>query len=375
MTAASVPPPRRNRVRARLAIGLTISTLLAAALVAVVATVLAGWQADDRGDGTQAGAARVGDEVTVVIVTDEGAQAASQARSDTLRWSLIALAASVLPAVGIGWFIAGRMLGTVDQALADIETTESERLGRLQEVVHELRTPLAVMGTNLELAATDPELDSGTAGFIDAAQRAVGRMGRTVDDLAGHGRLAVTTSDAPVSLEALATEVASEHAGLAQARRLHLFVAGADHTTVPDLDRGALRTAVGNLVGNAVRLAPSGSNIGIGWGETTDWAWIGVTDEGPGIPQHDHARVFERGWRGRHDRDRDDPGTGGLGLTITRQMAEAQGGVVTIESDEGAGSTFAVWLPLNADADQTLVLADDGIHSAVQPWHKGLIGS
>ena len=374
MTAASVPPPRRNRVRARLAIGLTISTLLAAALVAVAATALAGWQADDRRDGTQAGAARVGDDVTVVIVNDEGAQAASEARRDTLRWSLIALAASVLPAVGIGWLIAGRMLGTVDQALADIETTESERLGRLQDVVHELRTPLAVMGTNLELASTDPELDSGTAGFIDAAQRAVGRMGRTVNDLAGHGRLAVTTDEAPVSLEALAMGVASEHTGPAQARRLHLFVAGAE-LTVPDLDHGALRTALGNLVGNAVRLAPSGSNVSIGWGETTGWAWIAVSDEGPGIPQHDHARVFERGWRGRHDRDRDDPGTAGLGLSITRQLTEAQGGVVTIESDEGSGSTFAVWLPLNANADQTLVLADDGIHSAVQPWHKGLIGS
>lgn len=370
-------PPRRNQVRARLAVGLTISTLLAAAVVAVAATALAGWQARDTAAGTQAGAARVGEDVTVVIVTDEGGStAAAQARSDTLRWSLVALIASVIPAIGVGWFMAGRMLGTVDEALADIEAAEKERLGRLQEVVHELRTPLAVMGTNLELAATEPGIDTGAAGFIDAAQRAVNRMGRTVDDLAGHGRLAVTAGESPVELGTLAGEIATEHAGPAQSRKLQTLLVGDSRVQVRDIDRAALRTALGNFVANAVRLAPAGSAISLSWGETVGWAWIAVSDEGPGLAPQLHARVFERGWQGRHDRDRANPGAGaGLGLTIARQLTEAQGGIVTLESEEGGGSTFTVWLPLDPNADQSSVLGEDGLHPAVQPWRKDLIRS
>jgi signal transduction histidine kinase len=124
-------------------------------------------------------------------------------------------------------------------------------------------------------------------------------------------------------------------------------------------------------VGNAVRLAPRGSVISVDWGETIDWGWIAVRDEGPGLAPELHSRVFERGWRGRHDRDRGNgAGQIGLGLTIARQMAEAQGGTVTLESEEGGGSTFTVWLPATPDADQAAIVATDGIHPIIEPWMK-----
>jgi signal transduction histidine kinase len=357
----------RGRLRGRLAVGLTISTLLVAATIAIGATVLAGWQAHTSDDGTRAGAARVGEDVTVVIVADEGAaEAAAQARSDTLRWSLIALAASLLPAVGVAWFAAGRMLGAVDEALTDIEAADEERKRQLQEVVHELRTPLAVMGTNLELAAQDGH----PAGFIEAARRAANRMGRTVDDLAGHGRLAVKTHDRQVELATLAAEVISEFAGPARSRSMHLIAVGTTTVVASEVDPAAVRTAVGNFVGNAVRLAPGGSTISLDWGETAGWGWIAVCDEGPGLPPELHARVFERGWQGRHDRDRATKGRGGLGLTIARQLTEAQGGVATIDSEEGGGSVLALWLPLEPDSDRKSVVAHDGIHPTATPWRR-----
>lgn len=370
MITPAAEPPQRNRVRGRLAIGLTLSTLLAAMVVAVAATAVAGWRADETTDGPQAGAARVGDDVTVVIVTDEGADdAAAQARRDTLRWSLIFLAISIVPAIGLGWFVAGRMLGTVDKALADIESADAERLRRLQEVVHELRTPLAVMGTNLELAATEPGPDHPAAGFIDAARRAVIRMGRTVEDLAGHGRLEVAVGKNPVDIGTLAREVAADHAGPAQARSIRIRVKGDPMVAVPDVDPAALRTTLGNFLANAVRLAPGGSAVTLTWGQDTTWAWLAVGDEGPGLSPELHGRVFERGWRGRHDRDRDGANRGsGLGLTIARQLTEAQGGSVTVLSEEGGGSVFTIWLPVTAAADPSSILAADGIHPAVQPW-------
>ena len=171
-------------------------------------------------------------------------------------------------------------------------------------------------------------------------------------------------------------EVVSEHSGPAQARGLHLITTGIAPTEVPEVDQAAVRAVLGNLVANAVRLAPGGSAVSLDWGEAAGWAWIAVGDEGPGLPPRLHARVFERGWRGRHDRDRADTGDRtGLGLTIARQLTEAQGGVVTLDSDEGAGSTFTVWLPLSTDAVAADVLDDDGVHPAVRPWRRDLITS
>ena len=298
-----------------------------------------------------------------MVIAQQGADdAAAQARHDALRWMLVALARDRVAGDGRRLVRSGRMLRTVDRALADVDAKEAakeeERRRRLDEVIHELRTPLAVAGTNLELAASDPAIDPDTGRLIDAARRAADRMRRTVDDLSEHGRLAVTRADV-LDLAAEARAVVAEHAGPARARGLHLQVGGATELGLPAGDRAAVRTALGNLTSNAVRLAPSGSSIVVSCGEHGAWAWVAVTDEGPGLPQRLHERVFERGWRGRHDRDRDrspDSAQRGLGLTITRQLTEAQGGLITLESEEGAGSTFTIWLPLTDDAAETDVV-------------------
>ena len=272
--------------------------------------------------------------------------------------------------MAVGWIVAGRLLRTVDTALADVDAAQEERDRRLQEVVHELRTPLAVMGTNLELAATGPAVDAESAGFIDAARRALDRMDRTVDDLAGQGQLVVDPTRDPVDLSRVATDVVGEFSGPARRRGLHLVTGDAGPIETGSGEPAALRTVVGNLVANAVRLAPQGSVVTVDWGSLGDWVWIAVRDEGPGIPEHDHARVFERGWRGPHERFRDSDGAG-LGLTIARQLTEAQGGMLTVESAEGTGSAFTVWLPTSPEADATEVAAEDGIHPREIPVGVG----
>jgi signal transduction histidine kinase len=142
---------------------------------------------------------------------------------------------------------------------------------------------------------------------------------------------------------------------------------------VPAADPAAVSTALGNFLSNAVRLAPRGSAITVDWGEAGDWAWVAVTDEGPGLAPHLHARVFERGWRGPYDRARGNTnGEVGLGLTIARQLTEAQGGAVTLESEEGGGASLALWLPLNHGAELGSVIAPDGVHPVIQPWRKDL---
>lgn len=357
-------------VRTRLAVGLTLSTLAIAATVGIVATALATWRADDPDPESRAGAARVGDDVAVVVVAEEDpGAAAAEARGDALGWMLVALAVSIVPAVAVSWFVSARVLGAVDRALAEVEATERERRRRLDEVVHELRTPLAIAGTNLELAGSDPGLDGDTARLIDAALRANERMRRTVDDLAEHGRLAVDPDGDGLDLVHEARVVVAEHAGPAMARGVALRLDLATRTIRVAGDRGAARTALGNIVSNAVRLAPRGSEIVVACGVHAGWAWAAVGDQGPGLPPRLHARVFERGWRGRHDRDRDHgSGERGLGLTISRQLVEANGGAVTVDSEEGAGSTFTIWLPTGPDVRTDDVLAADGVHPAARPW-------
>jgi signal transduction histidine kinase len=180
----------------------------------------------------------------------------------------------------------------------------------------------------------------------------------------------VEQGDGLADLGQIAQAAVAEHTGPGLANGVMVRAIGAMPTFVPSVDPAAVRTAIGNFLGNAVRLAPAGSTISVDWGEVGSWAWLAVSDEGPGLSPGLHSRVFERGWQGSHDRHRAEDGDAGLGLTISRQLTEAQGGAVTVESEEGAGSTFAIWLPLEAGADRRDVVARDQVHSVMSPWSR-----
>lgn len=347
---------------ARLA-ALILAPVLLIVLAAVTASVISLSSIPaDTAAATQTGVARVGDDLALVIVTDPG-HVLTGIRETIADWGLLVPALGLAGAALMAWMVAGRIQGDVDDARRRVALADRDRESRLQEIVHELRTPLAVLGTNLELAQTETDADK----YMDAARRAVGRMSRIVDDLAGHGHLAISDTTAPVDLAAIAEEAVTEQSGHARTRGVYLSKHGDDHLVVPAVDRAAVQAALGNFMSNAVRMAPRGSVITIGWGQVSGgWAWMSVTDQGPGIPPHHHARVFERGWQGAHDRDRRDGA--GLGLTIARQLTEAQGGAVTVESEEGGGATFALWLPVENGADRSAVVATDQVHPAVRPW-------
>ena len=125
------------------------------------------------------------------------------------------------------------------------------------------------------------------------------------------------------------------------------LVTGGELRLIGDAD--ALRRAVGNLLSNAIRLAPAGSTVTLATGRTGSWLWLAVADEGPGIAAADLPRVFDRFWRranGEPSRER----RTGLGLAIVRQIVESHGGRVAAFSEPAVGSTFVLWLPA---ADRT----------------------
>jgi signal transduction histidine kinase len=349
-----------------------VSPALLVIVIAIVATLVFMFAGDPGTDpSAEAGLARIGDALALVIVTDDGGAATAEGTRDfVVIWGLVLPALALFPALGAAWLLAGRVLRIVRTANAEVARADEDRGKHLQEIVHELRTPLAVMGTNLELAAADlPQSDS--ADHIEAARRAVDRMARTVDDLDGHGRLALEENHDPVELADLTEAVAAEFVGPARSREVQVLLTGSSSIEVPSVDPAAVSTTIGNFLSNAVRLAPPGSAVTLDWGEVEDWAWVAVTDQGPGLPPHLHARVFERGWRGPYDRSRGNAnGEAGLGLTIARQLTEAQGGAVTLESEEGDGATLTLWLPLDNAARIDAVLAADRVHPAIQPWRK-----
>jgi signal transduction histidine kinase len=102
---------------------------------------------------------------------------------------------------------------------------------------------------------------------------------------------------------------------------------------------------VGNLLSNAVRLAPTDSTVTIATGRTGSWLWLTVADQGPGIAADDLPHVFDRFWRGNDGTSRSRQRRTGLGLAIVRQIVESHHGQVAVHSAPGAGSTFVLWLP------------------------------
>ena len=119
--------------------------------------------------------------------------------------------------------------------------------------------------------------------------------------------------------------------------------------TEPDLptvrgDEARLGQVVVNLVHNAIKFSPDGGEVLVAVRRAGDDIELTVTDHGIGIKRADRARIFERFYKA--DRARVRGGGTGLGLAIARHVVEGHGGRITVESEEGAGSTFAVTIPI-----------------------------
>jgi signal transduction histidine kinase len=126
-------------------------------------------------------------------------------------------------------------------------------------------------------------------------------------------------------------------------RAIRFDISAAETTVVADPDR--MRQVVDNLLSNALKYSPEGSDIDVRVASDNGHVLTSVTDHGIGIPRDEIPQLFERFHRARNVSSRYYGGLG-LGLYIARAIVEAHGGVIMVESEEGAGSTFTMQLPL-----------------------------
>jgi len=223
----------------------------------------------------------------------------------------------------------------------------------VSSVSHELRTPLAQIRMFAELLRMgwirSAQEHTRSLDIIDQEAR---RLGHLVDkvlcfDRAERGESALMPE--PTELAPLVAEVLEAFTPLAKARQV-VVIQSLDPSVVAEVDRGAVRQILINLLDNAVKYGPAGQTITVSLEAAgqRERARISVSDEGPGIPAAERDRIWEPFHRLERDSNSAVAGSG-IGLALVRRLAEAHGGCVGVESAPSGGSRFCVELPLVTD--------------------------
>ncbi len=245
----------------------------------------------------------------------------------------------------------GRLTTTINALLARLEAAfarREEALSRQRrfaaDASHELRTPLTSISGYAQMLEEWGLRDPQTAREgVAAIRRESERMQRLVE-----GLLALTRGDegAPLEIEdhdlaAVAEEAARTARTAADGETTVEYLPTQRPVNAP-FDRNRIRQVASILLDNAVKYTPDGGRITVTVRETDGWAGLEVSDTGIGIPEDQLPLIFDRFYRA--DKARASSGAG-LGLSIARQIAEAHGGRIEVESTPGEGSTFTLLLP------------------------------
>jgi len=238
----------------------------------------------------------------------------------------------------------GSLVVSFNQTLERLESLFTSQQRFLADVSHELRTPLTVIKGNVDLMRHMKEADEESLSSID---QEAGRLTRLVGGLlmlaqAESGKL--TLNFAPVELDLLLTEVFTEMRVLASSK-VHVHLNDIDQVMVNG-DRDRLKQVLLNLVSNAIQYTPPGGDVFLSISRLGDQARIIVRDTGPGIPAEDLPHIFDRFYRAEKSRTRSKTSGFGLGLSIAHWIVEHHSGQIKVESKEGKGTTFVIWLNL-----------------------------
>jgi NtrC-family two-component system sensor histidine kinase KinB len=238
---------------------------------------------------------------------------------------------------------AGLILALQD--VTYVRDQERRRENLVATLSHELGTPLTSLRMAVEMLmqrseTLDPELRS----FLDIAHEDVKRLADVSQrflDLARSRAMTIAVERKPVSLQDVIRRVTKLFAIQAAEKGVSLDSSGAAADVVPG-DEVKLTWALSNLIGNAIRYTPSGGRVHLGSESREEIVVVSVSDTGPGIPLERQEKIFERFVQSG---TAEEAGAAGLGLAIVRDVVQAHGGRIRLESQVGKGTSFTLELP------------------------------
>jgi two-component system phosphate regulon sensor histidine kinase PhoR len=250
---------------------------------------------------------------------------------------------------------AARRLGTVAvfHDISDFAQLDKVRRDFVANASHELRTPLTAIRGFAETLLSGGDLsEEDRRSYLEVMDRHARRLANLVDDLLalssierGEEGLVCTRVDTAALAAALIRDASSLFAE--KNIRVELESQGA---ALAWADAQAVEQILTNLLDNALKYTVEGGRIGVSTEEEGEFVRVHVRDTGIGIPESDLGRIFERFYRVDKARSRELGGTG-LGLSIVKHLVQQLGGEISVESEEGRGSTFSFTLPSAGSQD------------------------
>jgi signal transduction histidine kinase len=220
-------------------------------------------------------------------------------------------------------------------------------------VAHDLRNPLNLISTTTQFLLEEDLDRSRRSAILERCLRAVRQMNRLIADLLDTvrlqaGRLSLNIED--VALADAIQQIEDTFRPLADAQRIDFRTELPSDRVVLRADSLRLAQVLGNLIGNSLKFTPAGGTITVRVQRELQSVVFRVEDTGQGIPQDQVGRVFEDFWQARKG-----DGRGiGLGLAIAKALVEAHGGVISVQSMLGKGTTFSFTVPASNAPSATL---------------------
>ena len=218
----------------------------------------------------------------------------------------------------------------------------------IDDISHELRTPVTSIGLYLDLLARGNE--ARRPYYIDVLHKQKDRLATLIEGIIKISRLRLLNTDTAftaVDLNSVVYQLLETQTAHAQAAGLQLHFTPEVNLPLVKGDTQQLGDAVANLVANAILYTADGE-ISLRTFADERCVWLEVQDTGIGIPANELPYIFERFYRGEQVGQLDKPGIG-LGLTIAKETILFHGGDIEVESEPGVGSIFRLWLPIIAD--------------------------
>lgn len=217
---------------------------------------------------------------------------------------------------------------------------EKEKLKALiGDISHQTKTPIANILLYTQLLAEQP----GNRDCLDALEGQTGKLQSLIEALVKTSRLesgVIALHPVPGNLLPVLESAIAQLAPKAAAKDISIAMEALDAEAV--FDPKWTEEAVYNLLDNAVKYSPPGGSVTVSTSVYPMFSAIHIRDTGPGIPEEEQSRVFQRFYRGAKHKDEEGVG---IGLYLVRQIAQGQGGYVKVSSQMGEGSTFSLYLP------------------------------